>query len=196
MKIKYIIIVLIVIASGIYLINTADFKQFTNKEKLQKENDPILDLHLKGIDLPKEIKEKIKNDIKNAVIPKDVLELSPKKLKPIKHETLNDSNYLQKGNLKKEHDHWDSRTAGFEIPDSQWKKMIKRYSENLDLNNKQDLSIKSSALLDMGVTKLMKRDYKKAEHAFSTVINKFPNSDIESKARIFLIETFHQQKRT
>jgi TolA-binding protein len=195
MKIKYIIIVLIIIVSGIYFLNTDDLKQFSNEKQLQKENEPDIDLHLKGIDLPKEIKEKIKNDIKNTVIPKEVLKLLPKKLKPIKNATLNDSNYLQKGKLKKEYDHWGSRTAGFEIPDSQWQKMIKRYSEDLDLNNRQDLSIRSSELLNMGVTKLMKRDYKKAEHAFSTIINKFPNSEIESKARIFLIETFHQQKR-
>jgi TolA-binding protein len=198
MKIVYIIIVLLVIVSGIYFLNIDGFngKQQSKVDSIsQKENESDINLQLKGIDLPEEIIIKIKTDIKNKVIPKDTLEIPTDKLKPIKSSLLSDANFLQKGNRTPKNDHWDRKTAGFEIPDDQWDKMIKRYSENLDLNNEQDLTIKSSALMDMGLTKLMKRDFIKAEQAFTTIINKFPNSEIESKARIFLIETFRQQKK-
>jgi len=198
MKKVYFIILFLPIAFAIYFLNYDNFKETIDEEInviSKNEKESYFDLQLQETNFPDEIQVRIKKDIKNKIIPEEALKMFTLELNPIRSSTLNDINYLKKGNSARKKEDWDRKTAGYKIPDNQWDKMIKKYSEKRDPNNKQELSIKSSALLDMGVTKLMRKDLKKAEHAFLTVINKFSNSEIESKARIFLIETLKQQNR-
>jgi hypothetical protein len=198
MKNVYLLILLIVTGTGIYFLSKDIYKAPPNAEIKtisSNENESYFDLQLRNIDFPKELMVRIKKDIKNKIIPKEAVEMAPFELKPIRNSTLSDTNYLQKGKTVKKIEYHDRKTVQFEIPDMQWNQTIKKYSEKRNPSNKRELSVNSHALLDMGVTKLMRKDFKKAEQAFLTVINKFSTSDIESTARVFLIETLKQQKK-
>lgn len=88
-------------------------------------------------------------------------------------------------------------TKDYNISFSQWKPLLESFQTIHDPGNRQEMTYKSSRLMDMGITMLLNKDYERAEDAFLAVIRMDTDncSDTIKWAKAGLIRSLAAQGR-
>jgi len=93
--------------------------------------------------------------------------------------------------------HFNKFTKNYNISSSQWKPLLESFQIVHNPGNEQEMTYKSSRLMDMGTTMLLNKDYKSAEDAFLSVIQMNGNhcQDVTKWAKAGLIRSLEGQGR-
>ncbi len=149
-------------------------------------NEKLLSI-LEKSDMPESVKEEIADYIAEA----DILQASFKS----EFFLSRDIDNTEKAEIQAPH--FDKFIKNYNIPSSRWIPLLESFQTVHGPGNDQEISYKSSRLMDMGTTMLLNKDYERAEDAFLSVIRMNGNrcADITKWAKAGLIRSLEGQGR-
>ena len=142
---------------------------------------------LKTSDMPESVKEQIADYLAETDIPE--ANFNAKSFWEQDNDNMENTEVLSP--------HLAKFTKDYNIPSSQWRHLLESFQTIHDPGNRQEMTYKSSRLMDMGITMLLNKDYEKAEDAFMAVVRMDTDncSDAVKWAKAGLIRSLAAQGR-